>query len=117
MSKIFESGSAATALEFNAARRQIDWQNFVSGVSSCASLAKTSHTFDCLRKADTAEIFIGVEESIAESPERFGFNPTIDGHGGLLPDIASKFINEGRFARLPFMAGTNLDEGSYLLKT
>ena len=66
-----------------------------------------------MRKADTAEIFIGVEESIAESPERFGFNPTIDGHGGLLPDIASKFINSGRFARLPFMAGTNLDEGSY----
>ena len=38
-SKIFESGSAATVSEINAARREIDWQNFVSGVPLCASLA------------------------------------------------------------------------------
>ena len=76
-------------------------------------MAKTGNTFDCLREADTSEIFIGLSQSIVEAPELFGFDPTIDGPGGLFPDIASKLIEAGHFARLPFMAGTNLDEGSY----
>ena len=112
-SKIFESGSAATVSVFNAARREIDWQNFVSGVPSCASLAKSGHTFDFLREADTSEIFNGFQQSIAEAQEDFVFVPTIDGHGGLLPKIDSKLIKAGHFARLPFIADTNLDEGSY----
>ena len=113
-SKIFESGSAATALEFNAARREVDWQNFVSGVASCASLAKSGNTFDCLKEANTTEIFTGLVQSLAEAPELFGFDPTIDGPGGLFPDIASSLINVGHFARLPFIAGTNLDEGLFV---
>ena len=98
---------------FNASRREIDWQNFVSGVPSCASLATTGITFDCLREANTAEIFTGLKESIARAPEMYGFDPTIDGPDGLFPEIASNIINAGRFARIPFIAGTNLDEGSY----
>jgi len=109
---IFESGSAATALEFNAARREIDWQNFVSGVASCASLAKSGNTFGCLKEASSTEIAIGLNLSLAEAPELFGFDPTIDGPGGLFPDIASRLIDVGHFARLPFIAGTNLDEGT-----
>ncbi|KAF8152915.1 extracellular triacylglycerol lipase precursor [Crassisporium funariophilum] len=109
---IFESGSAATALEFPAARREIDWQNFVSGVPSCASLATSGKTFDCLRKANSTEMFSGVNTAIAEATEAFGFDPTIDGPGGLFPDIASSLLSKGHFARLPFIAGTNLDEGT-----
>ena len=111
--KIFESGSAASALEFNATRREIDWQNFVAGVDSCAPLAKTANTFDCLREANTSDIFIGLNQSIAKAPEEFGFNPTTDGPGGVFPDVPSVLINKGQFAPLPFIAGTNLDEGSY----
>ncbi|KJA23957.1 hypothetical protein HYPSUDRAFT_1079387 [Hypholoma sublateritium FD-334 SS-4] len=109
---IFESGSAATALEFNASRREVDWQNFVSAVPSCASLAATDNTFDCLRAANSTEMFSGVVSAIANAPEEFGFDPTIDGPGGLFPDIASTFLKSGHFARLPFIAGTNLDEGT-----
>jgi acetylcholinesterase len=76
-------------------------------------LAKTGNTFNCLREANTSEIFDGLQQSIAEAPELFGFDPTIDGSGGLFPDIASKLIKTGHFAHIPFMAGTNLDEGSY----
>lgn len=76
-------------------------------------MAATNNTFDCLREANTSEIFNGLNLSIAEAPELFAFDPTIDGPKGLLPDIPSKLIKEGRFARLPFIAGTNLDEGSY----
>lgn len=57
-------------------------------------------------------MFSGVNIAIAEAPEEFGFDPTIDGPGGLFPDIASRLLKKGHFARLPFIAGTNLDEGA-----
>ena len=76
-------------------------------------MAESGNTFDCLREANTSEIFVGLNQSIVEAPELFGFDPTIDGVGGLFPEIASKLIDAGHFARLPFIAGTNLDEGSY----
>ena len=112
--KIFESGSAATALEYNAARREVDWHNFVSSVASCASLAKSGNTFDCLQEADSTEIFTGLVQSFGEAPELFPFGPTIDGPGGLFPDTASRLVDAGHFARLPFIAGTNLDEGLFI---
>ena len=76
-------------------------------------MAETSNTFNCLRQANTSEIFAGLIQSLAEAPELFGFDPTIDGPHGLLPDIPSNLLKAGRFAKLPFIAGTNLDEGSY----
>ena len=114
--KIFESGSPATASEFSASRRQIDWENFVGAVSSCASLAKTGNTFDCLREANSTEMFTGVNTAIALAPEEFAFDPTIDGPGGLLPTNPSVILKAGTFAKLPFIAGTNLDEGPWFVK-
>ncbi|CAA7263293.1 unnamed protein product [Cyclocybe aegerita] len=114
---IFESGSAATALEFQAAHREVNWQNFVSGVPSCASLAISGNTFNCLREANSTDIRLGLLNALADAQELFAFDPTIDGPGGLFPDIASTFVNSGRFARLPFIAGTNLDEGTTFTPT
>ena len=76
-------------------------------------MATTGNTFDCLREANTAEIFTGLKQSISQTPEMYGFVPTTDGPDGLFPDIASQLVNAGHFARIPFIAGTNLDEGSY----
>jgi hypothetical protein len=39
------------------------------------------------------------------------WTPTIDGPGGVFPDLASRLYSRGHFAKLPFIAGTNLDEG------
>lgn len=47
-----------------------------------------------------------------QSGELFAWDPTIDGPGGILPDIPSKLLAQGQFARLPFVAGTVLDEGT-----
>jgi len=109
---IFESGSPGSALAFKAARREIDWQNFVGGVSSCASHATSGNTFDCIRAANTSEIFQGLVTSLAEGQEEFPFDPTFDGPDGLFPDLPSVLYAKGHFAHLPFMAGTNLDEGT-----
>lgn len=112
-SKILESGSQASALTFNAERREIDWQNFVGGVPSCADLATSGNTFACLKAANTSDILQGLLTSLALSQELFPFDPTLDGPDGLYPDIASRLFAKGQFARVPFIAGTNLDEGAY----
>jgi acetylcholinesterase len=102
---------AASALTFNAARRDNDWTNFVSGVASCTNTARSNNTFDCLQNANSSDILAGLVAAISEAPEQFAFPPTIDGEGGLYPDIVSQLLPRGLFARLPFIAGTNLDEG------
>ena len=74
-------------------------------------MATSGDTFGCLREANSTEISAGVIQALAEAPELFAFDPTTDGPSGLFPEIASKLINAGHFARIPFIAGTNLDEG------
>ncbi|KIJ52826.1 hypothetical protein M422DRAFT_155801, partial [Sphaerobolus stellatus SS14] len=44
------------------------------------------------------------------STEFTPWNPTLDGPLGLYSDFASKLFALGRFARIPFITGTNLDE-------
>lgn len=110
--QILESGSPATALTFDAERREIDWQNFVGGVPSCADLATSGNTFACLKAANSSDIFHGLLTALALSPELFAFDPTIDGPDGLYPDIPSRLFAKGQFARVPFITGTNLDEGA-----
>ncbi|KAF8893075.1 Alpha/Beta hydrolase protein [Infundibulicybe gibba] len=111
---IFESGSAATSLNFNAEHREVSWANFVGSVLKCSSLTGTKNTFDCLRTANTSDILQGVVASLSKANESLPFDPTIDGPGGLMPDTPSRLFKRGKFARLPFIAGTNLDEASAL---
>lgn len=91
-----------------ASQREAPWQVFVSAVPSCASLATSGNTLDCLAKASREEIFAAVNFTISHTG---GFSLTLDGPDGLVPGVASTFLSTGRFARLPFIAGTNLDEG------
>ena len=45
--------------------------------------------------------------------DAFIFVPVIDGPGGLVPDLPSRLISAGKFAKIPFITGDNLDEGEY----
>ncbi|KAJ7111474.1 extracellular triacylglycerol lipase precursor [Mycena epipterygia] len=114
---IFESGSQATAALFTPERREVDWQNFVSGVASCASKATSGFTFGCLQNANTTEIFQGLSAAMSDANEEFPWDPVIDGPGGLIPDLPSVLFKRGQFSRLPFIAGTNLDEGTLFIPT
>ncbi|KAJ7507024.1 esterase 1 [Mycena galericulata] len=114
---IFESGSQATVALFTPERREVDWQNFVAGVASCASLADSGSTFSCLQNASSAEIFAGLSVASAEANEEFPWDPVIDGPGGIIPDLPSVLFQRGQFARLPFIAGTNQDEGTLFTDT
>ena len=111
MNKIFESGSAASPVEHTAAVKEGVWQKFVAGVPGCESVPNPNNTFDCLKNANSTSILSGIEAAIRASAEVFPFHPTLDGPGGFLPDRPSRLFERGTFARLPFIAGTNLDEG------
>uniref|UniRef100_A0A0W0G4M5 Carboxylic ester hydrolase n=1 Tax=Moniliophthora roreri TaxID=221103 RepID=A0A0W0G4M5_MONRR len=89
---ILESGGAGTTFTFEASRRQENWDSFVAAVP------------------DTLLQATGV--SFAEAREQFPFVPALDGPGGLLPELPSEMYAKGQFARIPFISGTNLDEGN-----
>ncbi|KAJ7111464.1 extracellular triacylglycerol lipase precursor [Mycena epipterygia] len=114
---IFESGSQAASALFTAERGEPDWQNFVAGVASCASKATSGVTFGCLQNASTTEIFAGLSAASAEATQAFPWAPVLDGPEGLIPDLPSILFKRGQFARLPFIAGTNLDEGTLFTPT
>ncbi|KAG5635942.1 hypothetical protein H0H81_009591 [Sphagnurus paluster] len=109
---ILQSGSPSTALTFNAARRETEWQKFVTAVPSCTITAKSGRTFDCLQKANSSDILKGVLSARSNAGELFPYDPTLDGPDGLFPELPSQFYARGKFARIPTIAGTTLDEGT-----
>jgi len=106
-----ESGSAATNPAFPATRGQSNWQTFVGAVPECASMAQSTDTFQCLQTAQSSALQKAINSVPSIINDSTPFPPTIDGPGGILPDLPSKIYFTGIFARLPFIAGTNLDEG------
>lgn len=64
-----------------------------------------------MRQANSSEILQGLLVALTDSVEAFPWEPVYDGPDGLLPDLPSRLLKEGKFARLPFIAGTVLDEG------
>ena len=46
--------------------------------------------------------------------ELFPFRPVLDGPEGILSDHPAKRLSQGAGGRVPFMAGTALDEGLFL---
>ncbi|KAJ2920604.1 hypothetical protein H1R20_g16489, partial [Candolleomyces eurysporus] len=113
---IMQSGSPNTLPAFRASRNELTWQQFVGNIASCASTATSGHTFPCLRNATTKEITAGLlqslaEENLASSPV---WTPALDTRpGSVYPDLSSRLYSKGQFARIPFIAGTNLDEGTF----
>ncbi|KAJ2925705.1 hypothetical protein H1R20_g11388, partial [Candolleomyces eurysporus] len=113
---IMESGSSNSVPAFRASRNEPSWQRFVGNVASCASIATSGHTLACLRNATTEEITAGLLQTI--TPDNFisdlVWTPALDGRpGSVYPDFSSRLYAKGQFARIPFIAGTNLDEGTF----
>ena len=106
-----ESGSSGTLPSFNASRREVVWDAFVGNTTECADTTQGS-TFACMRNATTSDLLSSWETVAAAFPELFLFVPVIDGPNGLLPDLPSKLLAAGHFSKIPFMAGTVLDEGT-----
>ncbi|KAI5122704.1 hypothetical protein M0805_009757 [Coniferiporia weirii] len=108
---ILESGSPASASLFNGSRREDDWQQFVSAVPECEG-AQPGCTFECLRSASFETIVAAAGTALDIIQEEFPFCPTIDGHGGIIPDLPSVLFARGQFSKIPIITGTNMDEGT-----
>ena len=107
-----ESGSQGTSPPLAPLRRQAVWDFFVAHTPSCAN-ATVGETFTCMRAvASTAELLRSWEATAAYFPELVLFVPVLDGPNGLIPDMPSKLLSAGHFSKIPFIAGTVLDEGT-----
>lgn len=95
---------------FGPLTRQLDWDNFVNAIPECANSTRSS--IECLQRLDNSTTLQqAIITSWAESKEGYPWVPVLDGPNGLLPDLPSVLLEKGKFARLPFIAGSNLDEG------
>ncbi|KAK0229749.1 extracellular triacylglycerol lipase precursor [Armillaria nabsnona] len=111
VSAIIQSGAAAALPFFAPERNEKAWNTFVSSVPGCRSWVDTSFSMNCLRKSNTSAILEGFREVYKDrrAQEEFWFSPSVDGEGGLVPDLPSRLSTD---IRIPFVAGTNLDEGT-----
>ncbi|KAF8991685.1 esterase 1 [Cyathus striatus] len=96
--------SSVDAPAFGPEKNEASWQNFVSSVAGCSSVANTNNTIDCVRSATESDIITGILDMSSSS---VSFPATIDGHGGLLPDIPSRLSVQTKF---PLITGSNKDE-------
>ncbi|KAH6896270.1 triacylglycerol lipase 3 [Coprinopsis sp. MPI-PUGE-AT-0042] len=113
---IMESGVSNFMSMYNATEREAPWQGFVKNIPSCATIATSGNVFPCLQNATEEEIKTSyLEPSDPSYRNGLSFTPTVDpGPGSLFPDFASRLYKEGKFARIPFISGTNLDEATVL---
>ncbi|KAJ7219550.1 extracellular triacylglycerol lipase precursor [Mycena pura] len=107
----FQSGFPSLAPIINASHGQRNWDNFVQAIPECRSTF-ANLTLGCLRTVDSGSLVNAITVATGEADDLIPWVPTLDGPGGIIPDLPSKLLNEGHFAHLPFIAGDVLDEGT-----
>ncbi|KAJ7050196.1 hypothetical protein C8F01DRAFT_1237939 [Mycena amicta] len=101
---IFESGWAASLGVYSPSRNQLDWDHFAAAIPQCASFA-------CIQSnASTSDLLTAMNATLASTVDSFPWVPVLDGE--LIKDLPSRILSRGQFAKLPFIAGTTLDEGT-----
>lgn len=75
----------------------------MASVPACAGFVNTTNTFRCLRSASSSSLLTAL------STIGSGFQPVIDGAGGIIPDRPSQLVPK---TRIPTLTGTNLDEAT-----
>ncbi|EAU89349.2 lipase I [Coprinopsis cinerea okayama7 len=114
---ILESGTASCLSAVPAAEKNTLWESFVRSVPSCAGVAASGKTLPCLQDATEDEILTSYLKFINTDflASGLAWVPTLDlGPGSLFPGVPSELYRKGKFARIPFIAGTTLDEGTSL---
>ena len=111
-SQIFESGTADTLPVFDAYRNLPSWMLFVQNTQPCAA-ALSNDTFECLMSASPSDLLAGINAGLAIEP--YPFRPVLDGPEGIISDLPVRRLSRGDGGRVPFIAGTNLDEGLFVI--
>jgi len=110
---IFQSGLSTLSI-FNAYRAIPSWMLFANNTKSCtAPTLSPDNTFYCLMSASSSDLLVGMKAGMAI--ELFPFRPVLDGSEGIISGQPVKRLADGAGKRVPFMAGTVLDEATIFL--
>ena len=94
--------------------------NVASSALSSSSLAATgpgNSTFECLKRLP-AQALLAAQEKVKAQPQYtlgFIFAPSVD--GDLIPDQPHTLLEQGKFARIPYISGSVKDEGTAFIPT
>lgn len=83
--------------------------------AGCNSSNSSTDSFDCLKSLPAAQL-LAAQERVRTVPIysfAFVFSPSVD--GDLVPDSPHALLSRGEFAKIPFIAGNVLDEGTIFL--
>jgi para-nitrobenzyl esterase len=79
----------------------------LSAAVGCGGMADE---LGCLRAVSAAELLANLPQGGGGVVPSFTFQPVVD--GGFLPDQPRALFDAGRFARVPYVLGSNTDEGT-----
>jgi carboxylesterase type B len=100
---IQESGSAATAWYNGTDWYQTIYQNIVDHVNCTNAI----DTLECLRTVPYETIYPFMDPTTIAGP---GWYPTVD--GDIMPEFPTSLLDQGKFAHVPHLYGSNSDEGT-----
>ena len=105
---IQESGSASTAWCNSSSWYQPIYDKIVDQVNCTDAI----NTLECLRNVPYKTLYPFLNSSAIDGP---GWYPTVD--GDIYPNYPTTLLEQGSFAHVPHLYGSNSDEGSkYLLR-
>ncbi|KAI4519761.1 alpha/beta-hydrolase [Schizophyllum commune Loenen D] len=107
---IYQSGFAATSTLNKATVNPDQWKSFVNAAGCGWTYA---NALDCLQSADTGAIMNATWQVVPDTSR--GWFPNFD--GDILPELPSRIWSSGAYARIPFIAGTHLDDGTRFTPT
>ncbi|KDQ18084.1 hypothetical protein BOTBODRAFT_549180 [Botryobasidium botryosum FD-172 SS1] len=117
---IMESGSVSSysAVPADVPARQAAY-NFLTNFTGCSTAADT---FECLREVDTEKlqeahraVYALPPDLSAPDPYPSAFGPTESPTDLFLPSNPRRLLEEGKYAKIPSICGTNLDEGTIFI--
>lgn len=102
------------------------WQapfDSVANLTGCKNVSSTTpppsnqSTLECLKKVPATELLAAQTKTKSSITYALPFvwGPSVD--GDLIPDAPWKLLQEGKFARIPFISGNNKDEGTGFVPT
>jgi acetylcholinesterase len=114
--QILQSGTAAGAIEQRGPVFENDFANFVREIPACSALAGNTAALDCIRTANiSVDTFVlATLTALIKRNAGATFAPNFDPEAGaraVYPFPPSIALKKGMYAKIPFIAGTDLDEG------
>ena len=103
---IMQSGAQSSAPMGPTATSYVDSWNKFAALANC-----TDDSWNCLKSIPAQQLLDAQLELLDTEFLHFPFAPSIN--GDIIPDSPYKLLEQGAFARIPFISGNNEDEGTF----